>query len=68
VPTSAFFGSDPSSPSYDAHTMGVNGGTDSITGTKLGQSIGHNEYFDPGTESMRNMALIGINEARLVQQ
>ncbi|MDQ1546363.1 MAG: hypothetical protein QOH69_1267 [Actinomycetota bacterium] len=68
VPTSAFFGSDPSAPSYGAHTMGVNGGTDPITGEKYGQSIGHNEYFDPGTESIRNMALIGIDQAGLVQR
>ena len=68
VPTSAFFGSDPSAPSYGAHPMGVSGGTDAITGQKLGQSLGHNEYFDPGTESMRNMALIGIDHADLVQR
>jgi hypothetical protein len=67
VPTSAFFGSDPSAPSYGAHTMGVGGGTDEITGAQLGQSIGHNQYFDPGTESIRNMALIGIAHADLVQ-
>jgi pimeloyl-ACP methyl ester carboxylesterase len=68
VPTSAFFGSDPSAPSYGAHTMGVGGGTDVIVGKKLGQSIGHNEYFDPGTESIRNMALIGIGHPELVMQ
>ena len=68
VPTSAFFGSDPSSPSYGAHTMGVNGGSDVITGKSLGQSLGHNEYFDPGTESVRNMALIAIDQAKLVMQ
>jgi hypothetical protein len=68
VPTSAFFGSDPSAPSYGAHMMGVNGGKDVITGASLGQSIGHNEYFDPGTESIRNMALIGIDHAELVMR
>lgn len=68
VPTSAFFGSDPSAPSYGAHTMGVSGGTDVITGRALGQSIGHNAYFDPGTESIRNMALISINQSELVMQ
>jgi hypothetical protein len=67
VPTSAFFGSDPSAPSYGAHPMGVSGGTDPITGEKLAQSVGHNEYFDPGTESIRNMALIGIDHADLVE-
>jgi pimeloyl-ACP methyl ester carboxylesterase len=68
VPTSAFFGSDPSAPSYDAHTMGVSGGTDVITGQSLTQSIGHNEYFDPNTESIRNMALIGIDQSELVMR
>jgi pimeloyl-ACP methyl ester carboxylesterase len=68
VPTSAFFGSDPSAPSYGAHTMGVGGGTDVITGTPLGQSLGHNAYFDRGTESIRNMALIGIDHPELVMQ
>ncbi|HEX4057864.1 MAG TPA: alpha/beta fold hydrolase [Galbitalea sp.] len=68
VPTSAFFGSDPSAPSYDAHTMGVAGGTDVITGQTLAQSLGHNEYFDPNTESIRNMALIGIDQSELVMR
>ena len=68
VPTSAFFGSDPSSPSYGAHTMGVNGGTDVVTGKQLGQSIGHNDYFDKNSESIRNMALIGIDQAELVMR
>lgn len=68
VPTSAFFGSDPSAPSYGAHTMGVSGGTDVILGKKLAQSIGHNQYFDPGTESIRNMALIGIDHSELVMR
>ena len=68
VPASAFFGSDPSSPSYGAHTMGVGGGTDVITDKSLGQSIGHNEYFDPGTESIRNMALVSIGHPELVMQ
>ena len=68
VPTSAFFGSDPSAPSYGAHTMGVGGGRDVISGAMLGQSLGHNEYFDPGTESIRNMALIGIDHAELVMR
>jgi pimeloyl-ACP methyl ester carboxylesterase len=68
VPASAFFGSDPSAPSYGAHTMGVGGGVDVITGAKLGQSIGHNDYFDPNSESIRNMALIGIDQAVLVMR
>jgi len=68
VPNSAFFGSDPGAPSYGAHTMGVGGGTDPITGQTLSQSIGHNDYFTAGTESIRNMALIGIDEGALVMK
>ncbi|MFF1572863.1 alpha/beta hydrolase [Leifsonia sp. NPDC058292] len=63
---SAFFGSDPGSPSYGAKPMGVNGGVDPITGLELGGSSGHNEYFTAGTECMRNLALIGIGLGRLV--
>jgi hypothetical protein len=68
VPNSAFFGSDPGASSYGAHTMGVGGGTDPITGQSLSQSIGHNDYFTAGTESIRNMALIGIDEGSLVMR
>ncbi len=63
---SAFFGSDPGSASYGAHRMGVDGGMDPITHRALGGSSGHNEYFSPGTECMRNLALIGIDKGDLV--
>ncbi|MDQ1571425.1 MAG: hypothetical protein QOF79_2099 [Actinomycetota bacterium] len=68
VPNSAWFGSDPSSPSYGAKSMSVAGETDPITGESLAPSFGHNEYFGHGTESMRNMALIGIDEGALVDR
>jgi hypothetical protein len=66
VPNSAWFGSDPGSPSYGAMRMSVGGGVDAITKELLAPSFGHNEYFGPGTESMRNMALIGIGHGELV--
>jgi hypothetical protein len=66
VPSSAWFGSDPASPSYGAKTLGVSGQTDAITGKPLGASIGHNSYFQKGSESIRNMALIGIGRGDLV--
>ena len=66
VPNSAFFGSDPGSESYGAKPMGVGGGVDLITHEPLDGSIGHNEYFGENTESMRNMALIGIDKGHLV--
>jgi hypothetical protein len=66
VPNSAWFGSDPGSPSYGAKKMAVGGGIDQITKDVLAPSFGHNEYFGAGTESMRNMALIGIGHGELV--
>lgn len=66
IVNSAFFGSDPGAPSYGAKKMGVDGGTDPITHKSLTGSSGHNEYFSAGTECMRNLALIGIDQGDLV--
>jgi len=66
VTNSAFFGSDPGAPSYGATPFGTNGGTDAITGDSLIRSFGHIEYFSPGTESLRNIALIGIGKGAYV--
>lgn len=63
---SAFFGSDPGSPAYGAKRMGVSGAVDPITHRELAGSSGHNEYFTAGTESMRNLAMIGIDQGRSV--
>ena len=61
-----YFGSDPGAAAYGAHPMGVAGGTDLITSDELAASVGHNEYFAPHSESLRNMALIGIDRGSLV--
>lgn len=66
IVNSAFFGSDPGSPSYGAKPMGVGGAVDPITHRSLAGSSGHNEYFSAGTESIRNLALIGIDQGGLV--
>ncbi len=66
VVNSAFYGSDPGAASYGAYRMSVAGGVDAITKKTLGASYGHNEYFRPGSESMRNLALIGIGAGGLV--
>jgi pimeloyl-ACP methyl ester carboxylesterase len=66
VPNSSFFGSDPGSKSYGATRMSVAGATDVITGERLKASVGHNEYFSAGTESMRNFAVIAIGRGDLV--
>jgi hypothetical protein len=68
VPNSGWFGSDPASPSYGAHKMAVNGTVDKVTGKTLAASVGHNDYFAAGTESVRNMALIAIDHAGLAVQ
>jgi len=60
VPNSAFFGSEPGSASYGATTFGTDGGTDPLTGQTMLRSFFHIEYFSPATESLRNLALIGI--------
>lgn len=66
IPNSSFFGSDPGATEYGARAMSVAGAVDVITNRILASSTGHNEYFSPGTESMRNLALIGIDKGELV--
>lgn len=66
IPNSSFFGSDPGAAEFGARIMSVAGTVDVITNRVLASSSGHNEYWSPGTESMRNLALIGINMGELV--
>ena len=63
---SGFFGSDPGASSYGAHRLGVSGNRDALTGKWLNASLGHNDYFTPGSESLHNMALIGTGYAKQV--
>ncbi|WP_043672093.1 alpha/beta hydrolase [Clavibacter michiganensis] len=61
---SSLFGQDPGSASFGAELFGV-GGTGGQAGVSadgdLAGAVGHNSYFDRGTESFRNLALIGID-------
>jgi hypothetical protein len=66
VVNSAFYGSDPGSGAFGAKKMSVAGGVDPITHRALTASAGHLGYFEPGSESMRNLALIGLNQGQLV--
>ncbi|MET1044214.1 MAG: alpha/beta hydrolase [Microbacteriaceae bacterium] len=66
ITNTSFFGSDPGAASYGAKDMSVSGGTDVITNDTLLPSTGHNEYFAEGTESLRNLALIAIDQGALV--
>lgn len=66
IPNSSFFGGDPGASEFGAAAMSVAGGIDVVTNELLAGSTGHNEYFSPGTAAMRNMALVGIDQAELV--
>lgn len=66
VPQTGIFGSQPLSAAYGAHRFGVDGATDPLSQAALRGAVGHNDYFVSGTESLRNMVLIGINRGDLV--
>ena len=62
VASTGVFGSQPLSAAYGAHHFGVDGAVDPLTGARLAGSVGHVDYFTAGSESFRNMALIGIGQ------
>jgi pimeloyl-ACP methyl ester carboxylesterase len=66
VPSTGLFGSRPTESSYGAHLFGTAGAIDPLTGKRLSGAVGHNDYFLAGTESLRNIELIGIDRADLV--
>lgn len=66
VKDTAFFGTDPGSTSFGAHAFSVDGGTDPVTGVPLLGSVGHNEYFVAGSESIRNLTLVALGQGRLI--
>lgn len=66
IASTGVFGSQPLSAGYGAHHFGVNGAVDPLTGRQLAGSVGHVDYFTAGSESFRNMALIGIGQGHLV--
>ncbi|QYH35786.1 alpha/beta hydrolase [Salinibacterium sp. M195] len=66
IPNSSYFGPDPGSASFGAKSLGVSGGFDIIMKQPLTGSVGHNEYFTPGSEAMRNFALLCIDRSDLV--
>ena len=66
IPSTGVFGSQPASEAYGANHFAVDGAIDPITGEALGSAFSHNDYFPPGGESFRNLALIGIDRTDLV--
>ena len=66
VKDTAFFGVDPGTAAFGAHRFSVDGGVDPLTGATLASSTGHDAYFEPGSESLRNLALIALGKGYLV--
>jgi hypothetical protein len=66
VPETGLFGSQPTAASYGAYRFGVGGVRDPESGALLSAAVSHNDYFVPGTESLRNIELIGIDRGDLV--
>jgi len=60
IPASGVFGSQPASRAYGARLFSVAPGIDPATGQRLGGAVTHNDYFAPGSMSLRNLALIAI--------
>ncbi len=66
VTGSGLFGAVPTDAEYGAHRFGVSDVADPVTGSVLPGIVSHNDYFTPGSSSMRNMALIALGHGELV--
>jgi hypothetical protein len=65
VADTALFGTAPTSRSFGAHTLGVAGARDPITGRTLAAAQTHTDYFGAGTEALRNIELITLGRGDL---
>ena len=61
----SWFGTDPSSSHFGARALQTDGGIDAVTGAPLRASYGHFQYFDSGTESVRNVAAVTVGAPQL---
>lgn len=66
VTGTGLFGTVPTDAAFGAHRFGVADVADPVTGADLPGIVSHNEYFTPGSSSMRNMALIALGHGELV--
>jgi pimeloyl-ACP methyl ester carboxylesterase len=66
IATLGYYGSQPGSAEFGARALGVGGGVDAVTGLELSGAAGHNDYFVPGGETLRNLAVVGIDRGDLV--
>lgn len=65
VAGTGFFGEDPGATVFGATLLNVGSATDPFTEQHLTGTISHNDYFVPGSQSMRNLALIDIGRGDL---
>jgi hypothetical protein len=65
VAGSRVFGADPGATGFGATLLDVGSATDPFTEQRLTGTLSHNGYFVPGSQSMRNLALIGIGRGDL---
>lgn len=66
IARSSYFGVSPTDATFGSVTLGTGGGVDPVTDSHLTAAVGHNGYFAAGTQSLRNLALIGIGHGDLV--
>lgn len=66
VARSSYFGVSPTDQTFGSISLGTGSGVDPVTDQRLTSAVGHNGYFAPGTQSLRNLALIGIDRGDLV--
>jgi pimeloyl-ACP methyl ester carboxylesterase len=66
IPASGVFGSQPASRGYGAHLFSVAAGLDPLSGSELGVAFTHNDDFSPHSMSLRNLALIALDEGERV--
>ena len=68
IPRSGVFGSQPLDADFGAQRFSVHAMIDPLTGAQLTDITGHVYYFWPGTTSVRNTALIAIDQGDLVSR
>jgi len=66
VAGSAFFGADPAVAAFGGVVLHTGGAVDPVTRLRLGAALGHNDYLLPGTETVRDIALVALGRGDLV--
>ncbi|GAB2968008.1 alpha/beta hydrolase [Frigoribacterium salinisoli] len=66
VAGSAFFGADPAVAAFGGVVLHTGGTVDPVTRVRLGAALGHNDYLLPGTETVRDIALVALGRGDLV--